>query len=135
MALVRGFRFPTPTPPLHPQLPPPPQKIINLLKKHNNLDIPNLVLIVLWLFGQRVVARRDSGELEFYLNFLIGCPVTARNGFHCFTQKTCGNRIPVPQSLYWRLPADQVVVKQFFPKGGFIMEMCCFCILFMYSNT
>ena len=26
-------------------------------------------------FGQRMGARRDSGELEFYLNFLIGCHV------------------------------------------------------------
>ena len=35
---------------------------------------------------------------------MIGCPVTA-----CIVllQKSCGNKIPVPQSLYWRPPADQ----------------------------
>ena len=35
----------------------------------------NLVPRVFRLFGQWLVARRDSGELEFYLN-LIGCSVT-----------------------------------------------------------
>ena len=35
-------------------------------------------------------------QLEFHLNFLIGCSVTA-----CIVlpQKSCGNKIPVPQSL------------------------------------
>ena len=35
----------------------------------------NLVTRVLRLFGQRVGARRDSGEFEKNLNFLIGCSV------------------------------------------------------------
>ena len=35
--------------------------------------------------------------------------VWPRNGFHCFTQKSSSNKIPVPQSLSWRPcpPADQ----------------------------
>ena len=36
----------------------------------------NLEPRVLRLFGQQLVARRDSGELEFCLNFLIGWSVT-----------------------------------------------------------
>ena len=38
------------------------------------------------------------------LNFLIGCPVTV-----CIVlpQKSCGNKIPVPQSLSWRPTASQ----------------------------
>ena len=38
---------------------------------------PNLVPRVLWLFGQQVGARRDSGELEKKFYLFIGCPVKA----------------------------------------------------------
>ena len=38
------------------------------------------------------------------LNFLIGCPATTSI---VLPQKSCGNKIPVPQSLYWRPSADQ----------------------------
>ena len=56
--------------------------------------VSNLVPRVLRLFGQWMGARKDSGELEFNLNFLIGCPVTV-----CivFPQKSCGNKLPVPR--------------------------------------
>lgn len=57
-------------------------------------------------FGQRVVASRNAAELEFYLNVLIGCPVTALNGSIVLPQKTCGNKITLTRSLYWRPPAD-----------------------------
>ena len=58
------------------------------IKKNNFfLKFPNLVPRVLRLFGQPMGARRDFGGLEFYLIFLIGCPVTA-----CIVlpQKSCG---------------------------------------------
>ena len=38
-------------------------------------------------FDQRVVASRDSRELGFYLNVLIGCPVTDRNVFPLFYRR------------------------------------------------
>ena len=38
------------------------------------------------------------------LNFLIGCP--AKTSI-VLPQKSCSNKIPVPQSLYWRQSADQ----------------------------
>ena len=65
----------------------------------------NLEPRVLWLFGQRVGARRDSNlRIGKNINFLIGCSETA-----CIVlpRKSCVNKIPLPQSLYWRPPADQ----------------------------
>ena len=57
--------------------------------------LDNLVPRVLTLFGQRLVARRDSGEFKKF-NFLIGCPIMAS---FVLPQKSCGNKIPVPESL------------------------------------
>ena len=48
--------------------------------------LTNLVPRVLRLFGQRVGARRDSGWLP-------------HDSLHCLTADSCGNKIPVPQSL------------------------------------
>ena len=56
----------------------------------------NLVARVFRLFGQRLVAGRDSGEFKKKLNFLIGCFLT---GCIVLLQKSCSNKIPVPQSL------------------------------------
>ena len=60
----------------------------------NTRRVSNLVPRDLWLFGQRVGAR------------LIGCPVMA-----CIIlpKKSCGNKIPVPQSLSWRPTAGRGV--------------------------
>ena len=56
----------------------------------------NLEPTVLRMFGQRVGARRDSGDLKKKLfDGLI------RNGLNCF------NTIPVPQSLFWRPAAGK----------------------------
>ena len=30
------------------------------------------------------------------------------NDFHCFTEKSCGNKIRCPQSLSWRLPTKSL---------------------------
>ena len=56
------------------------------------------------LFGQRLVARRDW-RIRKNLNFFIGCSVTA-----CIVlpQKSCGNKIPVPQIS----PGDQPLAKE-----------------------
>ena len=51
------------------------QKIIIIVIQNHSET--NLVPRALRLFGQWMGARRDSGELEVYLNFLIGCPATA----------------------------------------------------------
>ena len=47
----------------------------------------------------------DSGELEFCLNFLIGCSITA-----CMVmmQKSCGNKLPVPRVS----PGNQLLAKE-----------------------
>ena len=76
-------------------------KIMLLKANSDGMDLlyaTNLVPRVLGLFSQQLVARRDSGELEFYLNFFIGCLVTA-----CIVlpQKSHGNKIPVPKGLSW----------------------------------
>ena len=59
----------------------------------------NLVPRVLWLFGQRVGASRDSGVLEFIcgktMEVVAGQPIKKFRFFR------------IPQSLYWRPPADQ----------------------------
>ena len=51
----------------------------------------------------------DSGyeitwKLEFYLNFWIGGPVAA---CIAFPKKSCGHKIPVPESLFWRSTAGE----------------------------
>ena len=51
------------------------------------------------LFGQQVGFRRDCGEFEKNLNFLIGCLVTVCIGL---PQKSCSNKISLPQTLSWR---------------------------------
>ena len=48
--------------------------------------------------------RQGNGEFEKKIFFLIGCPATTSI---VLPQKSCGNKIPVPQSLYWRPSADQ----------------------------
>ena len=62
----------------------------------------NLVPRVLWLFRQR--RQQRLWGIRKKLNFLIGCPATASI---VLPQKSCGNKIPVLQSLYWRPSADQ----------------------------
>ena len=72
--------------------------------------IANLVPTVLRLFGQRMVARRDSGVLEFYYRRI---PVVKqwkplRSLYTCTTANQ-ENLIffRILHSLSWRLPADQ----------------------------
>ena len=52
---------------------------------------------------QLLVIRGDPGELK-KLNLLIGCRMTACIGL---PQKSCHNKIPVPQSLSWRPTTGQ----------------------------
>lgn len=60
---------------------------------------------LLRLFGQQVGARRDSGLVEKDLNFLIGCPITV---CIALSQKSCGNKIPVPRVS----PGNQPLAKE-----------------------
>ena len=80
-----------------------PANTAKLVKIYSDTTL-NLVPRVLRLFGQRVGARGDSGELEFYLNVLIGYSVTASI---VLPQNSRGNKIPVPLSISRRPPADQ----------------------------
>ena len=54
-----------------------------------------------WLVGGR---QERLWRIQKNLNFLIGCPITV-----CIVlpQKSCGNNIPVPQSLSWRPTTGQ----------------------------
>ena len=58
-------------------------------------ELDNLVPRVLKLFGQRLIARRDSGEFE-KIKYFDWLPRTASI---VLPKKSCGNKIPVSQSL------------------------------------
>ena len=70
-------------------------------------NILNLVPRVLWPFSQRVVASRDSGLLEFYYRRFSAVKQWSRYEPLRDSQSKNLNKIPVPQRLYWRPPADQ----------------------------
>ena len=74
-----------------PNLPPPPSG--TPIPKHGSSIPPlNLAPRVLWLFGQWVGTRRDSGEFEKNIGcLLVACIV--------LPQKSCGNNSSTPESL------------------------------------
>ena len=66
----------------------------------------NLVPRVLWLFGQQVGASRDAGEFE--KKFFFGLVAPQRLPlFYRRNLALTEFQYPIPQSLYWRPPADQ----------------------------
>ena len=61
---------------------------------------------VLWLFGQQVGASRDAGEFE--KKFFFGLVAPQRLPlFYRRNLALTEFQYPIPQSLYWRPPADQ----------------------------
>ena len=68
---------------------------------------------------------KTLGNSKKNLNFLIGCPATTSI---VLPQKSCGNKIPVPQSLYWRPSADQKA------RGLWVRDCCPPCFFFYAAD-
>ena len=76
----------------------------SLGKVNNCKSYPNLVPRVLRFFGQRLVVRRDTGELQFYYRRIPA--VKQCNPLRSSQSKNL-NKISVSRSLSWRPTAGQ----------------------------
>ena len=80
----------------------------------SNLCGGNLVPRVLWLFGQRMGASRDSGVLEFSYRKISA----VKQWKPLRGSQSKKNFFRILQSLYWRPSADQ-------KARGFWVRDCC----------